>query len=272
MNYDNHYTIQFAKIFLELAQKKQINVSLADITLLSHVMRGHITDYGIVKLVNGIIVKYNSLLKSHDVEYTSLEQANTIPVTRKESDKIEIKIVGNNNVIEIRFPFLIKKYFDKLTEFLKASGYEFEKRNDRDPVWFQVIRDDNIFDDLLSNEVIKNVGYILDENKKEKALKKIRKDIVEQKKLFKLSAQSEIKETDEFKGLFKKLYPFQRVAVEYSKHKNRIFIGDGMGAGKSIESIAITEYHQAYPYELSQTPHSEQTFRRCRSRGQKLYP
>lgn len=51
----------------------------------------------------------------------------------------------------------------------------------------------------------------------------------------------------EVKGLKKKLRDFQKSAVKYSIKNKKILLGDEMGCGKTIESIAIVEYEQSYP-------------------------
>ena len=75
MNYDNHYTIQFARAFLELGKQGLVKIDLADESLLKHVLRNKITEYGIINLVDNIIKKYASTLKSGGVEYMDLHEA-----------------------------------------------------------------------------------------------------------------------------------------------------------------------------------------------------
>jgi len=249
-NYNEHYTVKFAKLFLDFVKQGKIQgFSGADRILLEHLLRGKITDYGKVKLIDECLVKNKSVLDKYEIDYETLSSKNDeVNKERPVYDKINIKIVGDNNVIEVRLPWLPKDKFDILIGFFKKDlDFQFEFRQNQDGVWFSIIRDENVFDELTNHPLVKVIGYDIDEEKVKKAKQRLKKEIEKQKKLFELSVTAEMEETEEFKGMFEKLYPFQKVSVEYSKHKRSILIADEMGLGKTIQALAIIEYHQLYP-------------------------
>jgi SNF2 family DNA or RNA helicase len=248
--YNEHYTVKFAKLFLDFVNKGKIQgFSIPDKILLEHLLRGKITDYGKVRLIDETIIKNQTILDKYEIDYESLSSKNDeINRERPVYDKINVQITGDNNVIEVRLPWLPKDKFEALIGFFKKDlDLQFEFRRDEDGVWFSIIRDENIFEELFANPLVQMIGYDVDESKIEKAKEKIKIEMEKQKKLFELSVTAQLDETEEFKGMFKKLYPFQKVSVEYSKHKRSIFIADEMGLGKTIEALAIIEYHQLYP-------------------------
>ena len=247
---ENHYVVVFAKNVLKYIELGKINgISITDKTLMEHIIRNKITDYAAVKLINDTLLKNKEILESYGLKYTSLAEANDKLIQEKKVFQyINIQIVGDNNVIEIRLPFLTRAKFDPLIKFFKEElDMEFEKRRDTDPVWFTYIRDESIFDDILNNPLVKDIGYEIDKAKVKKAVERIAIEKEKQKKLFNLSVTSKLNDSAEFKGLFEKFYPFQKVALEYSKHKSSILIADEMGLGKTLQAIGIMEYHQLYP-------------------------
>jgi len=251
-NFENHYIIKFVKLLLDYTAKGKITgISPPDLMLFSHLLRGKIKDYEIIKLLNDSLIKYNDYFRSLGIKYYSLEEyqkEKSGGESRPVFQAIEIKIMGDNNVLEIRLPWLPRNKFEPLIKFFKEDlDLQFEYRQNSDPLWFTVIRDETIFEELLNNPLIKEIGYNIDEKKMEKAINKAKTAIGQQKKLFILSTMESINESDEFKGMFERLYPFQKVAVEYSKHRNGILIADEMGLGKTIQALAIIEYHQLYP-------------------------
>ena len=249
-NYEDHYVIKFARLFLDFVkQDKIVGFSAPDKILLEHLLRGKVNDYGKIKLIDEAIVKNQEILDKYEIDYESLSSKNKdVNQERQVYDNINIKIVGDNNVIEVRLPWLPKDKFDTLIGFFKTTlGMQFEFRHNEDGVWFSMIRDESIFDELLNHPLVKLIGYSIDNDKLQKAKDTLKVEIEKQKKLFELSVTAQLEETEEFKGMFTKLYPFQKVSVEYSKLKRSILIADEMGLGKTIQALAIIEYHQLYP-------------------------
>jgi SWI/SNF-related matrix-associated actin-dependent regulator 1 of chromatin subfamily A len=237
-------------MFLDFVkQGKIVGFGTPEKILLEHLLRGKITDYGKVKLIDEAILKNQDVLDKYEIDYESLSSKNDeVNKERPVYDKINITIAGDNNVIEIRLPWLPKDKFDILIGFFKKElDLQFEFRRGEEGVWFSLIRDINIFDELLNHPLVKLLGYDIDEEKVKKAKDKIKIEIEKQKKLFELSVTAQMEETEEFKGMFEKLYPFQKVSVEYSKLKRSILIADEMGLGKTIQALAIIEFHQLYP-------------------------
>ena len=250
-NLENHYTVKFARLLLDYEKQGKITGILnIDKILLNHVMRNKIKEYDVVKLIDQTLCKYEDLFKQAGIKYKTLEEINSVKVGGKPAfNKISVYIDLQSNMLEIRLPWLTKEKFEPLIKFFREEmDMEFEKRMDSDPVWFTIIRDEKIFDDLKNNKTVKELGYEIDENQIKKSKEKLKVDKESQKQLFKLSTTAVLgTETEQFKGVFEKLYPFQKVAVEYSKFRNGILIADEMGLGKTLEALAIIEYHQLYP-------------------------
>ena len=250
-NFNNHYVVKFAQVALEYEKKGKIQgIDVADKMLLNHVMRGKIKEYDIVKLIDKALCKYKALFSTYGIEYKSLVETNDVKTKSKPVfNKLSIYVDLNSNMLEIRLPWLTRNKFEPLIKFFREElDMEFEKRQDKDPVWFTIIRDEGIFDDIKNNPLVQEIGYESDERQIQDSIVKIKVDKESQKKLFGLSMTGNLGiETEEFKGVFSKLYPFQQVSIEYSKHRSSILIADEMGLGKTLQALAIIEYHQLYP-------------------------
>jgi len=250
-NFDKHYVVNFARLVLEYETKgKILGIASSDKMLLSHVMRGKIKEYDVVKLIDKALCKYVTLFSSYGINYKSLAISNDdITAGKRVFDKLSIYVDLQSNMLEIRLPWLTRNKFDPLIQFFREDlNMEFEKRQDKDPVWFTLVRDEGVFDEIKNNPLVQEIGYEMDDRQILDSIAKARVDKEKQKKLFGLSMTANLGiESGEFKGLFAKLYPFQQVAIEYSKFRNGILIADEMGLGKTLQALAITEYHQLYP-------------------------
>ena len=245
-DFESHKIVQFSRRFLTLINQGKIKeFPDTDKILFNHILKNKVKEYDIIKLLDKIIINNIDILKKYNISYKSLSSQN---IDINKSDKvfsdIDISIVGNDmNVLEVRLPWITRDKFDKLIKFFKEDlDMQFENRIDSDPVWYTVIRDVSIFDELMNNEVVKEIGYRIDMNAVEKSKKYLQENIKKQKELFKLSTTVNLGETSEFQGLFEKFYPFQKVSLEYSKHKNSILIADEMGLGKenSVDTQVFT--------------------------------
>lgn len=250
-DFEDHKVVQFARLLLKSINENKIKgVASNDIILLNHILKNKVKEYDIVKLLDKLVIRNKDVIKKYGIKYKSLSEFDDETTsTKKVYTSIDIMILGNElNILEIRLPFLPKNKFDPLIKFFKEEiGLQFEYRQNTDPVWFTIIRDESIFPDLFNNEIIKEVGYNIDKKRVVDSIKLLRENIKKQKELFKLSATANLGDTEEFQGIFEKLYPFQKVALEYSKHKNSILIADEMGLGKSLQALSIIEYKDAYP-------------------------
>jgi len=239
-DFEKHTTVLFARILIDQINKKKLpNIDKLDRMLLDHVMRSKIKEYDVVKLIDETLGKYITLFDSYGIPFKSLATTNAEKTGGKPVfGKISIYIDPTSNMLEIRLPFLTREKFNPLIEFLRDElEMTFEKRKDVDPVWFVLVRHENLYDELLNNSLVKNIGYVIDQEQLKQSLERITEDKKTHKKLFQLSKTANLGfETTEFKGMFQKLYPFQQVSVEYSKFRNGIFIADDMGLGK-MESV-----------------------------------
>ena len=115
-NFNEHYTVKFAKMFLDFVKQGQIQgFRSSDKILLEHLLRGKITDYGKVKLIDGTILKNQDVLDKYEIDYESLSSKNDeVNEERPVYDRINIQIAGDNNIIEVRLPWLPKDKFDIL--------------------------------------------------------------------------------------------------------------------------------------------------------------
>lgn len=251
VDFESHKTVQFSRRFLDMIKKGKIKgFPNTDKILFEHILRGKVKDYGIVKILDDTIMKNKDVLEKYNIPYKSLSDNNKeANKSKKIFSDIDISIVGETlNVIEVRLPWITRNKFDKLIKFFKEDlDMQFDYRNDSDPVWYTVIRDTSVFDELMNNEIVKEIGYRIDNNKIEKSKEYLKEDLKKQKELFKLSTTANLGETSEFQGMFDKFYPFQKVAPEYSRHKNAILIADEMGLGKTLQALGIAEYHNAFP-------------------------
>jgi len=250
-DFEGHYTVIFARQLLDFINKGKIKgLSKADLMLMEHVMRGKVKEYEVVKLLDQTLNKYLDLFKQYKIKFKSLADINAAKTGGKRAfNKLSIYVDLHSNMLEVRLPWLTREKFDPLIKYFKEElDMEFEMRRDEDPVWFTMVRDDAVFHDLFRNDLVKEIGYDVDKAQVLKSIDKLKVDKEEQKKLFKLSTTANLGvETDNFKGMFAKLYPFQKVAIEYSKFRNGILIADEMGLGKTLQALAIMEYHQLYP-------------------------
>lgn len=250
-DFEGHYIVLFARRFLDfIKQGKITGFSKTDKMLLEHVTRGKIKEYEIVKLIDKTFNKYPDLLDKYNIKFKSLEDINAAKTGGKRAfNKISIYVDLTSNILEVRLPWLTREKFDPLIKFFKEElDMEFEMRVDEDPVWFSFIRDDQVFHDLFKNSLVNEIGYEVNKELILKSIEKVKADREHQKKLFRLSTTANLgTETEDFKGMFEKLFPFQKVAIEYSKYRNGILIADEMGLGKTLQALAIIEYHQLYP-------------------------
>ena len=250
-NLETHYTVLFARLLLSnIKSKKIVGITATDIMLLNHVMRNPVTEYDTVKLIDQAMCKYIDVFKSYNIPFKSLTDINSKKTGGKPVfNKISIYIDLHKNLLELRLPWLTREKFEPLIKFLKESlGMQFENRKDQDPVWFVLVREERVYELLLNNQMVKDIGYEVDADNIKKSIEKLNIDKENQKKLFKLSTTANLgAELNEFTNSFNKLYPFQKVAVEYSKHKHAILIADEMGLGKSVQALSIIEHHNLYP-------------------------
>lgn len=255
-NLEHLYIVKISREFNQLIEDKKLKVSISDKKLLQHLLQQKVCDYGIVKLLDAVIVKNLDILNQCQIKYKPLS-SNIHKEDKKIVKNIDIRITGDLNILEVRLPFLMNEKFNLLIQFLKNDlKLEFEKRpkynNDKerigdDNLWFSIIQNISIFEKLFKNELIKEIGYSVDKGMVLNAINKINESKGKQKALFKLSTMADFGNTIKFKGMFTKLYPFQQVSVEYSNHKQSIYIADEMGLGKTVQSLAIMEYHNLYP-------------------------
>jgi len=240
MNLDNHHTVQFTKLLLKFS-KTISEISDNDLIIFKHLLSKKIQSFQVIKLLDDIIIKYKDVLKNkYNIEYITLQEINKeITKDKKTFDNAIISI--NNNILEIKLPWLTKELSDQISNFLLENNFLYDEK-----VWYCVNYNETIFDKIENNEIFNKIGFNkFNDLYKKEIIEKIKQNKDEQKKLFELSAKSNTNIT--FNGNLNNLYPYQKVVVEYSLHRKSILIADQMGLGKSASALAIAEYHNLYP-------------------------
>jgi len=239
--FDKHAVTLVAKQFIKYLDKNKATCDNYDASVIRHLLSGSISDYDKLRLLDTILSKYSYELDNLDLSYEPLEEPFITDVKSQiTSNVIVFKI--NGDIVEAHLPFLYDNKFNTLILELKKLGFQFRSDDVIKPYWWKIVKDESFFIMLKSSKVIMDIGYYLDKSQQKSMLERIQESKDLEQSLLMLSAETDA--DIQIDGLNHDLYPFQKVSVEYSNHRDSIFIADKMGLGKeqSVESIVYTPH------------------------------
>lgn len=242
--YNNHEIIKTAKSFLDiLDQNNDIDYKENDKLVLQHILCNDIKDYEMITFISDILKKYVEVLCSYSIPYKLVKECK-LSIT-KSTNRIIFKVDGD--ILKAYLPSLPKEQFLDVKDELKlVFGFTFCDNDKNDmSYWWKVVRDEGIFIQFRNSEILSRVGYQIDDSEHKSLLDRIKEIKGIKQKLFELSS-AKMSNIENPIG-FDKLFPFQRVPLEYFEHTRAIFITDKMGLGKTVQSLAVIEKHNLYP-------------------------
>lgn len=236
--FNKHAVTLTAKKFIQYFDKNKATCNEYDARVLKHLLSGSIGDYDKLRLIDTVLSKYSNELDRLELVYDPLEEPFVTDVKSQiTSNVIVFKIEGD--IVEAHLPLLYDDKFNSLILELKKFGFQFRSDVIK-PYWWRIVKDPTFFEMLKSSKVICDIGYYLDKSQQKSMLERIQESKDLEQNLLMLSAETDA--DIKIDGLAYDLYPFQKVSVEYSNHRDSIFITDQMGLGKclSINSIVFT--------------------------------
>lgn len=248
MSYKDHYVVRFANEFYKYASSGKIpNVLDADIMILAHVLSTAISDYSKLKLLDKVLSKYMKLLLNYDIKYVPLRDFEKYTNPTKNISKCKLRVVGN--IIELYIPFLLHSDMQRLTAKLEELDLAYDSKYGN---WFTEITNPKIFEEIENIDVIKKIGIeYLNIEQKDKILSTLTETIQREQKLLELSFTGDldvdIHNNPEAESIYNKMFEFQRVIGEYSKHRNSILLADEMGLGKSVQGLFVMSLYNLFP-------------------------